>query len=912
VDAELTARVAAGATIVTPNRRLARALKRDFDLAQRAAGRTVWPAADILPWSAWLERTWEAFSRYEVASPVLTQAQEVALWERIVAESTDADGLLDTVAVSRMARDAWAVQCAWRLTPGLQAQAGALHADGRAYLDWLREFRQQSAARGWLTTAELPDAIVARVRSRGEVRLPSLLLTGFDQATPQQRELAEALRAAGTAVEFRHPCAMHGRVHRCEHPSPGDELAAVAFSARRLLADAPGLRIGVVVPDLPRLRPLVVRAFDDALEPARCLPGRDRGPRPWNLSLGEPLARQPVVHTALSMLRLARGELPLAECGSLLRSPFLAGGEAEHAARARLDVQLRRRGCMSVSVTSLYRAASAGDGGQSSGCRLLATALERWLPRIREPLQARLLPSAWSPVFLGLLAGLGWPGERPLDSEEFQTVGKWREVVASLAALDPVVGALRYGEALSWLARLAADTLFQPESPDTPVQVLGVLESGGLVFDHLFVTGLHDEAWPPSARPNPLLPLPLQRLHGVPHASPEWEAGFAGRAIASWAASATHVVFSHPVRDGERRLRASPLIAHVPLSDPGQREGGEGHHPGVGGHAYDVCIMDAARLETLEDARAPALPYGYRGPGGAALFRDQAACPFRAFAAHRLGARPLEAGRPGLDARERGTLLHAALAHQWGAIGSWDRLLHMQEAELLETLRAAADAALEAMERNRADVLTGVYRELEAVRIVGLLARLAAEERKRAPFRVLEREAPRCLAVGGLVVEARVDRVDALEDGSRVLIDYKTTRGAATAWLGSRPDEPQLPLYAVTEAGEVAAVAFATLRADTVGFSGLGRAADLLPGVTTADGALTDTDAAPRWPELLRDWRVALEALATEFLDGYAAVAPKDYPRTCDHCAFGPFCRVKEHYDRGPVTAEAGGEGRDA
>ena len=62
--------------------------------------------------------------------------------------------------------------------------------------------------------------------------------------------------------------------------------------------------------------------------------------------------------------------------------------------------------------------------------------------------------------------------------------------------------------------RLAAQTLFQPEAPDVPIQVLGVLESAGLEFDHLWVMGLTDEAWPIPARPNPFIPVALQRAAG--------------------------------------------------------------------------------------------------------------------------------------------------------------------------------------------------------------------------------------------------------------------------------------------------------------------------------------------------------------------------------------------------------------
>ena len=50
--------LAAGATVVTPNRRLARALVALYDQGERGAGRMAWPAARVLPWDAWLPALW--------------------------------------------------------------------------------------------------------------------------------------------------------------------------------------------------------------------------------------------------------------------------------------------------------------------------------------------------------------------------------------------------------------------------------------------------------------------------------------------------------------------------------------------------------------------------------------------------------------------------------------------------------------------------------------------------------------------------------------------------------------------------------------------------------------------------------------------------------------------------------------
>src|SRR5581483_5892496 len=173
---------------------------------------------------------------------------------------------------------------------------------------------------------------------------------------------------------------------------------------------------------------------------------------------------------------------------------------------------------------------------------------------------ARKLPSQWSAAVSPGLYGLGWPGDRKLDSGEYQALQKWREVLAELARLDAIVGRIGYRELCGQLARIVNDTPFQPESDEGLVQILGVLESAGLEFEHLFVTGLHDEAWPQAPRPNPFLPAALQRAHDLPHSNAQWELQFARRMCTLWRGAADHVIFTSPTREGDRILRPSPML----------------------------------------------------------------------------------------------------------------------------------------------------------------------------------------------------------------------------------------------------------------------------------------------------------------------------------------------------------------
>jgi probable DNA repair protein len=423
-----------------------------------------------------------------------------------------------------------------------------------------------------------------------------------------------------------------------------------------------------------------------------------------------------------------------------------------------------------------------------------------------------------------------------------------------------------------------------------PVQVMGLLESEALEFDHLWVMGLHAEAWPRPVHPNPLLPVELQRRLGLPAGSPEWELAFAQRMLATWRCAAPQVVLSFPQTEDDRTLLPSPLVAELPrvldpvegASPPGLRE----------------LLHATRRLEELEDVQGSVLPLGATFTGGARLLLDQAACPFRAFAAHRLGARGLEQTHEGLDPRERGNLLHAALTVLWAGLRDSDALLALEDGALGERVAGAVAEALQRGQRKRGAPLPAGFLALERERLCELLLEWLRLERVRAPFEVVGTEQPLAADLGGLHLELRADRVDRLRDEARsqLLIDYKTGDAAVKAWFGARPDEPQLPLYALASDPPPAGLAFARVRRGQCDFAGLTALAGQVPGVEGLPQAKRH-GAAADWPAQLAQWRAALDALAEQFRTGPAPVDPKAYPHTCRFCDLATLCRVSELRD---------------
>jgi probable DNA repair protein len=915
--ARLRIALADGATVVTPNRRLARDLKRDHDEAQQAQGRTVWPAADVLPWEAWLARSYDEPSPARPRPQLLSGAQRQLLWEQVLAATPALPPLVRPDALAASAAEAWDLA---QRHAGLDAIARtALTDEQRSFRDWTAQIAARLRRLEAITPSQLPALLAEQARS-GAWRPPArVVLAGFDQLPRAAAALLEAMRAAGTQVDpaplREAPSAAAPRRLVCADLAAQWQQVA-AWAQARLIAE-PTARIGIVVPDLGARRGTLVAALTDALAPALRVAPSPSAARPFNVSLGLPLAQSPLVDVALALLELLDGELPLARVGSLLRAPFLAHGapgEVEWSPRARLDRALRDDGRWQVSLDTLRKAAMRVDGDgrpHPDAAPRLADALTRIAHR-RAAAPRRQPLSAWIAVFAGALQDAGFPGTRALDSAEYQTHARWRELLASLGALDALLGPTTLADALARLRRAAADTLFQPESEDVPVQVLGMLESAHLAFDHLWIANLSDERWPPAPQPNPWLPLAVQRDWGLPQASPEAALRDARRRQEGWLVAAPEVVLSHAAQEGDRTIAASPLIAALPVGLPETAPLPLAQRLARAPSGLDALVDDPAPPLTAE--RAAALR------GGTRVFSDQSACPFRAFAAHRLHAEPLAEPQSGLDAMLRGGLLHATLEAFWKELGSQSALRALDEAALHARVVACAEAALEALARDRPDLVGPRLRELERERLLRAVHAWLEIEDQRPPFTVLTVESRGEMTLGGLRIRVRPDRVDRLADGSLAIIDYKTGRVGIADWLDARPDAPQLPLYATAYATgaldvgaqpagaqAVGALAYAQLRPGETVLRALAAADGLLPGATVIRPDEIRI-ARSGWAGLMADWREALASLADEFGRGHAAVAPKSLARSCAHCALPLLCRIGERASLATRLASEQGE----
>ena len=459
---------------------------------------------------------------------------------------------------------------------------------------------------------------------------------------------------------------------------------------------------------------------------------------------------------------------------------------------------------------------------------------------------------------------------------------------------DHLTGNISWYKFRRLLQRSIYETLFQPQTGDCPIQIMGVLEAAFLTFDKIRVCGIDNRLWPESANPSPFIPYELQRTHKMPNATAERELEISKQLLSLLCASADEVIFSHAKGNGEESLTVSPLIDAMEVRSY------------IGNAPYltpaEKINQRHKNLQYIEDDIAPKIQ-AESIRGGSKLLQDIARCQFRAFAHHRLFANAADEAREGLDPLDRGNLVHQILEHCWLHIFDKQQT-NLQELyaakQLEEAIRPSINNALERLQNERHSKLSDAIVNLEKQRLEKLLMQWFEMEIKRPPFTVKELEQLVDAPIAGNIIRVQLDRVDYLEDGSLAIIDYKTGKVDRKNWFGERPDEPQLPLYAMVLSDQdqtIGALLYGQVKNKECRFQGVADEKALISGVNKDFEKDTVNPDITNLETQVIQWQKDLQNLMQEYLSGEAAVTPRD-EHVCDYCDLHGLCRIVEMSQR--------------
>jgi len=894
----------AGLLLITASNRQADFLKQQYRYFQQSKLqqsenrlKDVWYKPAIVTERQWISSLFQhlMFHQHESHSPLvlLSELQTGLLWEKAV--ETEGDFLLDKRKTADRACQAASSLHQWQLSDAIE-QDERFHwrKETLRFKVWHQLVEKQCRENHWLTPYELPTYLAEYLPlcdffTQWELLPDKIGLLGFQQITPAKQHLFDTLKLSGINFVELSPESEENHLSRKECANSSEEILDAAIWAKQQWSEDPEQRIAVVIPNLNEKRHQVQHTFDQVFCPERLLSNSDNNERPFDLSLGQSLHSYPLIDNGLTLLSLTTHTLSQNEVVQLMQSPFLFTDDQREIINV-VIAHIRKSRQANFKLQELKQFSSkylAED--EANELSESFTTLEKFST------SGRSTPAQWAEKCTDLLNNLSWTKKRPLTSSEYQTREAWHKKLEQMALFDQLLGAISWSDFRKLFRRMIGETLFQPKTGDLSVQVMGILESVSLTFDKIRICGIDNRLWPAKANPNPFLPYDLQKQYQMPNATAERELEVSQQLLATLQTSAKQVIFSHCKMDGEQNLSVSPLVEEFELLVSNNTQG---YSPPA------AQINQSEKLiEALEDDTAPKVKQG-QIRGGSKLLQDIASCQFKAFAHHRLYARAADDAREGIDPLDRGNLVHQIMERCWRDLfdNQQQRLQELTDnRQLSEVIQPIIKHALNKLQEQRSTPLSAATVALENTRLNKLILEWLGIEYRREAFTVIANEKSIDTPLARHIIRLQIDRIDKLADGSLAIIDYKTGKVDRKNWFGSRPEEPQLPLYATVLTDEkttIGALLYAQIKTAECQFAGVVENREQVSQIKNNfnEEKFLDTEATSLEEQIVV-WRNDLTHLLEEYISGQSAVSPKD-DKVCRYCDLHGLCRISEMSQR--------------
>lgn len=821
-------------TIITPNNRLSMQIMQDLMNSKTA---TVVDKPKCMPYQNFLHNCFLQLKHLypNINHPILlTNQQERALWLQIISinhEKSCNEGLLNEIQSASTRCHQWQID--------IKNGDFELNSQSLQFKNWHEEFCDRLKKIIAITQSQLADYVLSYpdCLPKNEV-----IWACFDDFTPQQKSIIAALDMRNIR-QSRYD--IKSKINTAKHyvaDDNKDEITQLCIWLQTQL-DSGKNRIGVVVPELQSQSTELQRRIQRHLSFEK-----------FNISLGKTLIDFPLVSHALSWLKLDNDIITHEQIRLILNSPYIASAKTEFYARSEL-----------LENESLMQELNLPFAAVVNNLQERSPELAKCMKKINEyPQQAT--PAEWSLHFQNRLNILGFPGEYSMSSATYQCLERFVLIFDELKNIGLIEPIMSCQNALATIYDLAKTTIFQPRIAAKPIQILGLLEASGCVFDSIWICGLTDQCLPQKTKLSAFIPIEIQRKHQMPRSLPEREWALSKQTIQRLHDSCDEIILSYPKITGDMPNLPSPLLNGLDAYNK-----------------IDITPADRTKLRTIdiEDYKiAPAVNESISG--GTSLLANQAKCPFRAFAAHRLHARRGLELSTGPNDAERGQIVHRIMEIIWLKIKTQSKLLELADDSLNNLIDDAIYQALSPFSAQRNCSFPPLVKRIEEQRLKQLIKSCLNWDKQREPFHIESTEKAYSIKLSGLTFNVRIDRLDQNEDGGKWVIDYKSSLPASKPWNENRPESPQLLLYALLDKS-INTLLFLQLKTGQIAASGISEEKLELRGISQIKKNET-------WPEKQQLWQQQLSALAQELQDGHCPPTPQR-ASTCQRCEFIDLCR---------------------
>ena len=631
--------------VLTINQRLARNLLFKHSEEQNKSGQKVWETPQIFEIRTWLKSNWLSSNPDHF---ILSEIQSIKIWESIIKKSLLSEQtknmsiesnseLLNLYSAAQQASEAYKTLKEYRLTISLDPLL--LNIENKLFLKWIDEYEDIILKIKAIDQAHLIDDVRKRMKEK-IIKIPKRIeLNGFEEITPQLSIWLEFLKENHTKI-FINSYSKNKSTWSNNVNIKNKNIKIHSFTdlknESRICANwvreiySKGQSIGIIVPELDKYRQELHKELITNLTPQSIFPW-ETSTTPFDISIGTSLSNEGMIQIALNIISVSINALPIEIALNIINNPYITAGRTSLVNRSLLEINLKKENFRTIDLETLETVHK----------------IEIW-PELKELINILLklsrvkdiqLPSFWANIFSQLLKNLGWPVDKVTNfsSREVQCLDTWNECLDEFASLDSFIGKISRADSAKELRQITSKKLFQIKTKEQPIQVLGLKDSIGIIFDNIWVMGCHSDCLPAKPNPNPFIPIHLQKKYRLPHCDSAYETQYAEQSLSRIIGSSNNIIFSYPEWEKEYNKQISSLLHYLPVlvTEPKYTK------------SFRVrdLIKPLEKIESwydktsIEPSSDEIISFKKNGlQAGYKVLKNQADCPFQAFAAHRLQA----------------------------------------------------------------------------------------------------------------------------------------------------------------------------------------------------------------------------------------------------------------------------------